>query len=507
MSDASPDQSSPEQGGHPAALFIAPLLGLLVWWVLPDSYLSGQEEIIELSAAARIVAGIAVVMAVLWISEVIPVYATALIPLVLFPLFGVADIKTVAVSYGSPVVYLFFGGFILALALERWGLHKRLALNVVAAVGASPRSIVGAFMGVSALLSMWVVNTSATIILLPVALSVIALLPEDDLQDGTADQPFSLCLLLGIAYAASIGGMGTIIGTAPNIFAVSFISENVGVEIGFLDWMKFGLPLVIVFVPIVWLVLTRLVYPIAKDEIPGVQARLHESRNQLARMSRGEIMTMVVFSITAGLWLTRPWLNKFQWLGTQPFANLSDAGIAVLAALLLFLLPVNFRQRVYLMDWPTAMKLPWGLLILFGGGLALAAQLSQTGFSQYLGYLAGSLEGFPVWLIVLLLVAAVVFLTELTSNTATTATLLPVFLAVALGLDLPPLLILLPATFAASCAFMLPVATPPNAVVFGSGYLRVSQMSRAGLWLNVIAIFLITTMAWLVMMPMLGISL
>jgi sodium-dependent dicarboxylate transporter 2/3/5 len=494
------------RGGHPVAIILAVLAGLLLWSLLPESYRTGDGEVVELSHAARAVAGVAIAMAILWMTEAISVYATALIPLALFPLLGIADIATVAGSYGSPVVYLFLGGFIVALSLEKWGLHRRLALNVVAVVGARPRAIIGAFMAVAAVLSMWVVNTSATIMLLPVAVSVIALLPNEDLADGKADSPFAVCLLLGIAYAASIGGMGTIIGTAPNVFTVSFLNDNLGIEIGFLDWMKFGVPIVVLFVPIAWLVLTRIVYPVGTEEIAGAGESLRTQRDQLPSLSRGEKLTLVLFMLTAAAWVTRPLLNKLELAGMRPLENLTDAGVAVCAALALFLIPVNLRAREFLMDWQTALRLPWGLLILFGGGLALAAQLSASGFSAYMGHLAGAMQGFPALLIVLLVVAAVVFLTELTSNTATTATLVPVFLAVAIGLDLPPLMLILPATFAASCAFMLPVATPPNAVVFGSGYLRVAQMSRAGLWLNVVAIFLITFATWVIILPLAGIN-
>jgi sodium-dependent dicarboxylate transporter 2/3/5 len=487
------------------ALVAGPLLAVIVWLLVPDSYTDASGTVYSLDGGAQAVAAIAALMAVWWMTEVISVYATALLPLALFPLFGVADIKVVASSYGSPVVYLFLGGFILALALEKWNLHKRLALTVLAAVGANPRTIIGAFMGVAAFLSMWVTNTATTIMLLPVAVSVIALMPGNDLADGRAESPFTLCLLLGIAYAASIGGMGTIIGTAPNVFTVSFISENLGREISFAEWMMFAVPVVVVFVPVVWFVLTRLVYPVSAEPVAGAHERLREARAELPPLDKGAVMTLGVFVFTAAAWVSRPWLNGLEIAGLAPLAGLTDAGIAVIAAVVLFLTPVDVRRGQFLMDWSGTRRLPWGLLILFGGGLALAAQISATGLSAYLGHLAGVVEGLPAWAVVLTVTAAVVFLTELTSNTATTATLVPVFLAVAIGLNLPPLLLIVPATLAASCAFMLPVATPPNAIVFGSGYLHVTQMSRAGFWLNLVAVVLITLAAWLVIVPLLGI--
>ncbi len=481
-------------------------MAVLVFLLLPERYVAADNNIMLLQPAARAAAAIGVLMACWWMTEAIPVYVTALLPLVLFPLFAVTDVHTAAAAYGHEIIFLFLGGFVLALALERWDLHRRLALNVLAAVGASPRMIIAAFMAVAALLSMWVTNTASTIMLLPVAVSVIRMLPMNDLRDGKADSAFSLCLLLGIAYASSIGGMGTIVGTAPNVFTVSFLRDQTGQQIGFLDWMTFAVPLVLLFVPLTWLVLTRLVYPLQVAKIPGVDSMLSKERDKLPTMGRAEKLTLLVFGLTALAWITRPLLNAWQWGDTRPLAGLTDSGIAIGAAVLLFLLPANFRRGEFLMDWPTALRLPWGLLLLFGGGLALAAALVETGFSTYLGEQVGTLRGWPLWLVILTVTAAVVFLTELTSNTATTATLIPLLYAAAIGMQLPPLLLVLPATFAASCAFMLPVATPPNAIVFGSGYLRVAQMCRAGLWLNLAAITLITFAAYAILIPVLGIE-
>ena len=483
------------------------MLAVIVYQLLPTTYADIDGALIELSSSARLAAAVAVLMATWWITEAISVYATALLPLALFPVLGISGMHATAASYGNEIVYLFLGGFIVALSLERWGLHRRLALNVLAAVGPQPRAIIGAFMVVSASLSMWVTNTATTIMLLPVAVSVINLLPGDDLKDGKADSPFSVCLLLGIAYASSIGGMGTIIGTAPNVFVVSFIQENLQYKIGFVEWMLFALPLVIVFIPIAWLVLTRLVFPVGAQVLPGAAELLEKERDQLAPFSRGEVLTLCVFMITAAAWISRPLLNRIEIAGMYPLEGLSDPGIAVLAALVLFVTPVSLPRREFLMNWSTAVRLPWGLLILFGGGLALAAALVDTGFSYYFGSLVTGLHTLPAWIIVLLTTAAVVFLTELTSNTATTATIVPILLAVAIGLELPPLLLILPAAFAASSAFMLPVATPPNAIVFGSNLLRVGQMSRAGIWLNLIAIVLITGASYIIILPALGINL
>jgi len=498
---------SSERSASRIGLIAGPIFAILCFVLLPDSYVNANGAEMLLSPAARAAAAVAVLMAFWWMTEAIPVYATALIPLVLFPLFGINDVGTTAESYGHEIIFLFLGGFILALATERWGLHRRLALTVLAAVGSRPGRIVGAFMGVAALLSMWVTNTATTIMLLPVAISVVRMLPGDDLADGTADSPFALCLLLGIAYASSIGGMGTIVGTAPNVFTVSFLREELGYDIGFLDWMKFGVPLVIVFVPLAWLVLTKIVFPLQRDALPGVDEMLLGERDKLPPFSRAETLTLMVFICTALLWVCRPLLTGIEIGSMRPLAGLTDSGIAIGAALVLFLLPADWRAGQFLMDWETAVRLPWGLLLLFGGGLALAAALVSTGFSAYLGEQTAALDSWPLWLIIVVITAGVVFLTELTSNTATTATLVPLLYAAAAGLELPPLLIILPATFAASCAFMLPVATPPNAIVFGSGLIRIRHMTRAGIWLNMAAIMLITFAAYAILAPVLGIPL
>lgn len=489
------------------ALVCGPAASLLVFMILPAYYTDIDGLSVELSSAARAAAAVAILMAVWWITEAISVYVTALLPLALFPLLGIAKMQAAASAYGNEIIFLFLGGFVIALAIEKWGLHRRLALNILALVGPKPSAIVGAFMAAAAVLSMWVTNTATTMMLLPVATSVIAFLPDDSNAGSTVEKPFAICLLLGIAYASSIGGIGTIIGTAPNVFVVSFVKEQLEREIGFFEWMRFGVPLVLVFLPLAWLLLTRVLFRLAHINLPEAANYLRNERAALGKFSRGEFLTLCVFLLTIIMWITRPLLNRIELDGSRPFAGLTDPGIAILAALVLFLVPVSLRRREFLMDWQTAVRLPWGLLILFGGGLALAAALVDTGFSQYLATRAVGLADLPSWFIVLIVVGVVVFLTELTSNTAITATMVPVLMAVAIGLGLPPLLLIIPATFAASCAFMLPVATPPNAVVFGSGLVTTGQMSRAGFWLNIVGICLITIASYAIILPALGISL
>ncbi len=479
----------------------APVAAVLLFFILPDSYQDPSGQSLPLSSAARATAAVALWMAIWWLTEAIPVYATALLPLAAFPLVGATSIQAAAAPYGHELIFLFLGGFILALALERWGLHRRLALSVLATVGTRPTQIVASFMGLAAFISMWVTNTATTIMLLPVALSVIGLVGEGrSRQDGN----LSVALLLGIAYAASIGGVGTIVGTAPNVFAVSFIQRQMDIEISFLAWMAIGLPLVIIFVPLTWWLLARVVYPVGNVAIEGLSEILEKLRGDLGPATRGEKLTLVVFVATALAWVTRPLLNNVSIGQLQPLAGLSDSGVAIISALLLFVIPVRPKEGEFLMDWQTAIKLPWGLLILFGGGLSLAAAIDQSGLSAYMGSLAVGLAQLPPPLIVALVTGLMIFLTEVTSNTATTATLLPVLYAVALGLGLDPLLLVVPAAIAASCAFMLPVATPPNAIVFGSGQISVPQMSRIGLRLNLVGIVLITGLSYVVIMPILG---
>ncbi len=487
-------------------LFSGPIVALMVFWLLPDQYIDDGGQLVTLTVHARTAAAVAIWMAVWWITEAIAVYATALLPLAIFPLTGASSIKMTAAAYGHELIYLFLGGFILALALERCGLHRRFALTALKAVGTRPTRIIAAFMFTAAFLSMWVTNTATTIMLLPVALSITRLI--DDAAVNSKDQAhrhFSVCLLLAIAYAATIGGIGTIIGTAPNIFLVSYIRTQMDHEISFALWMMFAVPLVITMLPIVWWLLSRVIYRVPSQPIIGVGALLDRLHAELGPMSRAEKLTLVVFLLTAGSWVARPLLSKIVIGDLTPLDGLTDSGIAIISALTLFVTPVNLSRREFLMDWPTAVKLPWGLLVLFGGGLSLAATLDQSGFSAFLGNQAAVLSSLPLWLIVAVVTGMMIFLTELTSNTATTATLIPVLYAVAVGLGIDPFLLIIPAGIAASCAFMLPVATPPNAIVFGSGLVSIPQMSRAGFWLNLVAILLIPLLAWAVIMPVLGV--
>jgi sodium-dependent dicarboxylate transporter 2/3/5 len=359
---------------------------------------------------------------------------------------------------------------------------------------------------------MWVSNTATAIMLLPVATSVIGLVARQHgvagVEEAIADRDgplrnFALCLLLGIAYAASIGGMGTPIGTPPNVLLLSYVKSHLDLEISFVRWMGVALPLVVVFLPLTWLLLTRVLYPLRLSHIEGGGRLVRDALRALGPMVRAERIVLVVFLLAAASWITRPLLVAIEVGGRHPLAGLSDAGIAMGAAMLLFVAPAERAPRRFVLDWETAMRLPWGILVLFGGGLSLAAAIQSNGVGELLASQVVGLAGTPSLLIVLFVLILIVFLTELTSNTATAATLIPILAALAPGLGVEPLLLIVPAALAASCAFMLPVATPPNAIVFGSGLVRIADMSRAGFWLNWLGIALITLLAYAVVLPVL----
>jgi solute carrier family 13 (sodium-dependent dicarboxylate transporter), member 2/3/5 len=444
-----------------------------------------------------------------------PLPATSLLPIALFPLLGVLDVGESTAPYASDIVFLFMGGFMLALAMQRWGLHRRIALMTVMAVGTKPTRVVAGFMIATAFLSMWVSNTATTVMMLPIGLSVLQLAfdrvkggPDGDDLTGAGAPIFATCLMLGIAYAASIGSLATLIGTPPNLFMAGFVEQSYDISIGFGQWMLVGLPLSVVFLTITYFILTRFVYKIELEEIPGGRELFKTELEKLGPVSRGERIVAVIFTLTALTWVLREPLTGWDALiGVLPgLEGLSDAGIGIIAAIALFAIPVDWKHGVFTLDWSTARKLPWGVLLLFGGGLSLAAGVGSSGLDEWIGAQVGAVGFLPIIVLVAIACAAVVYLTELTSNTATAATFLPILGGVALGLDLPPLLLIVPATLAASCAFMMPVATPPNAIVFGSGHITMPQMVKAGFWLNLVGIVLITGLTYTIAAAVLGFS-
>lgn len=437
-------------------------------------------------------------MAIWWITEAVPVAVTALLPLLFFPALEISPIRDTAAPYANPLIFLFLGGFLIASGLQRWGLHRRIALAMLAAVGTRPAAIVGGFMAISAALSMWVSNTATAAMMLPVGLSIGAALHRWDHGGTGTPHNLPVALMLGIAYGATIGGLGTLIGTPPNALFAGYMLEAMGREIGFATWMAVGLPLVVIMLPLAWGWLVFVAYPLPRAHLPIGQSVIAEERQSLGRLSKPEIMTGGVFLLTALLWVSRPLFAPF-----LPEGALTDSQIAILGALLMFALPLDLRRGEFLLDWASARQLPWRVLILFGGGLSLAGAVQTSGLAFWIGSGLQSLDALPLIVLVLAIVTVVVFLTELTSNTATAAAFLPVAGATALSLEVDVVMLAAPIALSASCAFMMPVATPPNAVVFGSGEVTIPQMCRAGFGLNLIAIALISTVGygliWLVL--------
>jgi solute carrier family 13 (sodium-dependent dicarboxylate transporter), member 2/3/5 len=464
--------------------WLGPALGIVAYVFLPDADAGG------LAHAGRATAGIGLCMAAWWMTEAIPLAATALLPVVLFPLFGVLPAGDAMRPYASDIVFLFMGGFMIGLAMQRWALHTRIALSIVRVVGTEPARLVAGFMLATASLSLWISNTAAAVMLLPVGSSVIHLLRQrvDRHEPATvvALSHLATCLMLGIAYGASIGGLGTLIGSPPNLVLAQYARAELGYDVTMIEWMRIGVPLVVLMLPLTWLFLTRVAYPVRLVVPASVTSEIHSELLRLGPLSRGERIVAAVFAVTALGWIFRP-----QIAAATGLTGLSDAIVGMTGALLLFMIPVNWRTREFALDWPTAQTLPWGILLLFGGGLSLAAAISGNGVDAWLASGFGGLAGVKTLWVLLASTTLIVFLTELSSNTAVANTFIPILAAAAVGLGIEPMPVLFAAALACTCAFMLPVATPPNAIVFSSGMVTVGQMMRAGFGLNIMAIILI----------------
>ena len=441
-----------------------------------------------LSNEAWSVAAMGSLMAIWWATEAIPIAITALLPLVFFPLLGISSIQEAATPFANKVIYLFLGGFIVAFAMQRWNLHRRIALTILQYVGGNGRSLVGGFMLVSASLSMWVMNTSTTMMLLPIAISVITVI------HGTVEhlnekqkQDFQYALLLGIAYAATIGGMSTLVGTAPNAMLAAFMLETYDADLSFSKWMLVGIPLSLVMAPLAWVALTRWTFKVDFATNDTGRLALKKMKDDLGSISTPEIRVGIIFLLLAIAWISRPILITLPGLSA-----LDDSSIAMAGAISLFMIPSGDKTDPVLLRWIHLEKLPWSILLLFGGGLSLAAAVSNSGLAAWLGSNLSLISDLPTTLLVMIIAVMIIFLTELTSNVATTATFLPVIGAIAIEMGINPIILAAPVTLAASCAFMLPVATPPNAIVFGSGLLNIPKMIRAGLVLNLIGIIVVS---------------
>ena len=437
-----------------------------------------------LSDTAFKTAGLTFWMASWWVTEVVPIPATSLLPLVITPLVNIAPIKITAAPYAHPLIFLFLGGFLISIAMERWGLHKRIALTTMLYAGKKPSLQILAMMLVTAFLSMWMSNTATTVMMLPIALSIIHLVSHSD----SGEDGFAKALLLSIAYGASIGGIATLIGTPPNALMAAYLSESYQIEIGFGQWMMVGMPLAIVMLLVCWIWLTKFSYKVDKnaENIKDSKAMFGNELVALGALQRAEKGVFSVFVLAALCWVFRPLLADLSGL------SISDTAIAITAALLLFVLPAKKGSDERILDWQSASKVPWGVLLLFGGGLSLASQIKSSGLAQYIAQMIEGASAIPLVMGIVVVVALITFLTEITSNTATAAGFLPLLGPVAESIFGSPLVWVIPAAIACSCAFMMPVATPPNAIVFGSGKIKIRDMIKAGFALNLVAIVLIT---------------
>lgn len=428
-------------------------------------------------------------IAIWWVSEAVPIAVTALLPIVLFPLTGALDIATTTASYGHKYIFLYIGGFILAIAIEKWGLHKRIALHIIKLIGTNITMIILGFMIATAFLSMWISNTATSVMMLPIGMSIVSQLKDNPATAENEGLVFGKALMLAIAYSASIGGVATLIGTPPNLVFAGYMSEVYDVEINFWQWFQFGIPISLILLSISWFYLTRVSFKFKEKKFPGGKTEIDALLANLGPMKREEKIVLSVFVLTAFSWITRSFLLE------AILPGIDDTIIAISAGIILFTIPAKEKGK-QIINWKEAVKMPWGIILLFGGGMALASGFEITGLAVWFGTQMTLLQALPLLLLVLIIVLSVNFITELTSNLATTAMLLPILAPIALNLNLNPYMLLVATTVAASCAFMLPVATPPNAVVFGSGYLRIPDMVKTGIWMNLISILIVTAMVY-----------
>lgn len=428
---------------------------------------------------------VAIWMVIWWITETVHIAVTALLPLILFPLLKVMPIAEVGANYGSPIIFLFFGGFVLALALEKVNLHKRIALNIVKLTGTTSEKVVLGFMLATAFMSMWISNTASTVVMLPIAISVIRLLINDEHGFTKGDKNFALSIMLGIAFAANAGGIATVIGTPPNSVLIGLLENQYNIQISFIRWVSFGLPFSIIMIAAVYFVLVKWMFPCKEIKFTASANVIDDEIKKLGKISSEEKRVLTIFGITVFLWITRTIINAI-----FPELKLSDTIISLIAAVALFAIPMSFKKGNFVLEWNDTSKLAWGILLLFGGGLALAKGMASSGLVAIITdeIAAGN---FNILLTASLLILLMLFMTELMSNVALVAVLAPVVAGIAIGLNIPMLNLLIPVTMASSCAFMLPMATPPNAIVFASGYVKVKQMVKAGVVLNTIAVMLL----------------
>lgn len=463
-------------------LFIGPLLFFITY------FFTSPEN---MGTEARAVLAITLWVATWWITEAIPIPVTSLLPILLFPLTGVMEAEATASSYGSDIIFLFLGGFLIAIAMEKWDLHKRIAMVIISLIGTSTQRILLGFMFATGFLSMWVSNTAAVMMMVPMGLAISTQV-ANQLKGEQKEEvsKFEKALIFGIGYAGTIGGLGTLIGTPPNIIFAAQVKELFDMEISFASWMMIGLPLVFLLLLFAWLYLGKYAFPLKMKELPGGKDIILKERATLGRTTFEEKAVAVVFVVTATMWITR----EFIWKHIFPL--LTDGMIAIAAAIVLFSLPTSRKHTSRILNWKDAKDIPWGVLLLFGGGLAIAKGFRDTGLSEWIGNQLYVLNEFHPLIIISISTLLVLFLTEFTSNTATATMILPVLASLALSLWIHPFALMVPAAMAANCAFMMPVATPPNAIIFGTGKLKITEMIRVGFIVNIFSFILLVAVSF-----------
>jgi solute carrier family 13 (sodium-dependent dicarboxylate transporter), member 2/3/5 len=468
-------------------LFAGPLMFFLVLTMpLPEG----------MSVEASRVAAVALLMACFWMAETVPIPATAMLPIFLFPLLDVMPTATVTLAYGNQILFLFMGGFLIAVAMQRWHLHRRLALNVILKVGSSPNRLVLGFMLATSLLSMWISNTATCVMMTPVAIAVVEQTRQERGDAARLDNfNFGTALMLGIAYSSSAGGVATLVGTPPNAILVGLVDTLYGYQISFVDWMKLGIPISVTMLAVIWVVLTKVMYPMVDADAKSDKARQHiqDQLNDLGRMTGEEKKVAVVFFLVALSWILRGLFTP-DWLNF-----VTDPAIAMCGAFLLFIIPAGKEKGGFILDWDTAKTIPWDIIILMGGGFALAAGFGESGLTEWLANQLSVLQGIHYFILLIVVVLFVTFLTEMTSNAATATLFIPVMGALAVSMDLHPFALMVPAALAASFAFMLPVATPPNAIVFASRQITIGQMAKTGFVLNIVGAIIVSTLSYLLL--------
>lgn len=445
--------------------------------------------------------GIMVLMATWWIQDVVPIPVTSLLPIILFPLFGLADAHEVSVYYGRPIIFLFLGGFLLAIGLQESGVHKRLALKIVSLIGSKPKQLILGFMLVAGFMSMWISNTASVMVMLPIGLSVIQNVKKQ-IGDNKALQNFGVCFMLGIAYSANIGGMATLIGTPPNLIFLELYHQLFPdvPEIGFTDWMLIGAPLSFTFCLTGWFILTHFIFKLPKEDFFDGRESILNLLKELGPIRKDEVRAVSIFGLAAFLWMTGSDIkisDDFIIHGWRSLLNLplvTDPAIAIISSSLLFIIPSNEKKGQALLNWDTTKQLPWGILLLFGGGFAMAGGFESSGLSKLVELMFVNMPALPPLILLALVCVFVTFQTEITSNSAVTTLILPILAAGSVVYSLDPRLLMISATLSASCAFMMPIATPPQAIVYGSGYVTIKQMMRAGIWFNILGLFLTITL-------------